>query len=479
MQFVNLGMKSRYLHTNRPDQFYDFVLTLVSDPQVRALFKLRKQHGIYVDDHTIHAPVGNLQPGAVISNSILEPGVTIDHGGITMSSVLENGTVIDTQGAIVNSVGRFIVPEGAIVDSVIAPAEGVFQVKPHTFTRGYLIKAGDGKFKQVIVSIPIRLMVPDEQGRLRLGDLKTKVAGVRLSTMKVFPRESHLTDALPTTGEQSDGKYSLDDLRNLDLHSIWALQKTFNGFLQDPNADVTKAARYMRNQIVNLNEYRSELREEKADTHRELLRALEAKDQSRWDFAGKMALGLRAPMAMEYSQNVQTPHLFVVEWDESLGQPESIRTLLSQMPMAGKIAVYITPRGIGENSYEALKLMAANSGGRMAIVVHDKTIVTNLSQAVREASQMLGIVAEANDVASIHLPSASELVRLNPQGARMTLDTSMRLAYDPNELNITSTVIVIGQEDLGYGKHYQLDINRFIHELQVSAAAMEHVAESA
>jgi isopentenyldiphosphate isomerase/guanylate kinase len=482
MQFVNLGLKSQYLHTNRPDQFYDFVLTLASDEQVRELFDLRKKNGMYTDAQTVHPAAGNLLRGSVVSNSMLDKGVTVESGGIVFSSALENGTVVHTQGAIVNSVGRFVVPAGAIVDSVIAPQGYTFQVKPQTFTRGYLVKTGEGRFEQIIVSIPIRLMVPDREGQLKVGDLKTEISGadgkIRLSTMKVFPREPNLTDRLPSPPEISETKKSLDDLRNLDLTDVWELQKKFHAMLRDPEATLPQVTRFMRDRIDRVGENRSELRYAPTGAPLALRRALAAKDQSKWDMTGRLALGLRKEMAPEYTESAETPHLFVVEWDEAMSRPESFRNLLLRAD-ASRVAVYISRKGITEGSLKVLQAMETEFEGRLKLVPFGSNGIANLSDAALYAGKLFGIETTADTVASIRMPDARIMAGFDPNMASLALDTAMRLAYDPNGLRILAPVVVIGEESVGFGKQYPFNIGQFIRALQASAASMKRVAASA
>jgi len=153
---------------------------------------------------------------------------------VVFNSVPTAGTVVGARSALINSVGKFTIPEGAIVDSVIAPAAGL-EVKSGTFTRSYLVELPDGTRKMVPISLPIKIlrMVPDG---LEIADLKMQIDGQRISQMKIFPRNLEVTDKNPDPKtETSDKKYSLDDLRRAMAGDfVWDLNRHLLALIADP-----------------------------------------------------------------------------------------------------------------------------------------------------------------------------------------------------------------------------------------------------
>jgi hypothetical protein len=270
MEFVNVGTDSVYHNTNRPDQYRDFLISMLSSQAMWDMFDLVERDGKIVDRQgeqvspaVFSSPI---EKGVLISKSIVDLGVQMKKGSVAFNSALVGGTKIDTQGAVVNSVGRFVVPRGAIVDTVIAPAEGL-EVMPDSYTRGYLVKKADGSVAQVLVSLPVKILVTSGQAAdLKVTDIKSSVDGKRLSRFKVFPRVGHLTNRIPSMAEEAPLKYSLDEIRNnIDKDASWAFRKQLLQSAQDQSTSAFKFAEKMRDSLekkAGVPAMRSELRKE-------------------------------------------------------------------------------------------------------------------------------------------------------------------------------------------------------------------------
>jgi len=272
MDFINLGLQAMYLHTNRPDQYYDFILSLISNHNTLELFDLKKRNERVEDKNMIHPLPKSAAENTVISNSLIDEGAEIKERAVVLSSALEAGSIVEGQGAIINSAGLFNVPQGSIVDSVIMPAGERLEVKPYTFTRGYIIPSEDGTNRQVIVSIPIRLLVSNSTGLgQKTVDLRAQIDGKRLSKMKVFPRQSELTDQMPAMSEERRDGLSLDDLRGQINHEqVWAVFQKLYTSLADRNQSASAVAEKMREAVKNPSALRSEVRRVEAPPATEL-----------------------------------------------------------------------------------------------------------------------------------------------------------------------------------------------------------------
>jgi hypothetical protein len=123
--------------------------------------------------------------------------------------------------------------------------------------------------------------------------------------------------------------------------------------------------------------------------------------------------------------------------------------------------------------------MESEHEGRLKLLTFGQNNIANLSTAALYAGKLFGIETTADTVASIRMPEARLMAGFDPNMARLALDTAMRLAYDPDGLRILAPVVVIGEENVGFGKQYPFSIGQFIRALQVSAASMKRVAASA
>ncbi|HOG24178.1 MAG TPA: NUDIX domain-containing protein, partial [Candidatus Omnitrophota bacterium] len=267
MEFVNVGAESIYYNTNRPDQYRDFLISLISNQVFWEMFNLRNKDGKIVDQKADVSPAvfsKLVDNGVLVSRSIVDFAVQMKKGSLVFNSALAGGTKIETQGAVINSVGKFVVPRGAIVDTVIAPAEGL-EVAPDSYTRGYLVRQTDGTVGQVLVSLPVKILASDGRtAELTVTDVKSSLMGKRLSRYKIFPREEHLTNRTPTLVEESPTKYSLDEVRNNIAHNVsWKLRNALAEAISENKKSAFQISETMREMVKNekaLVEKRSEVR---------------------------------------------------------------------------------------------------------------------------------------------------------------------------------------------------------------------------
>jgi hypothetical protein len=255
MEFVNRGPNAVYLHTNRPDQYYDLILRLRVDPNVQELLGVTAVG----PGRGFRKDVEERFPGRIMDRTvIIDRSVRSEDIGpeavILGNSVILAGSRIE--GAVVNGFGKLIVPKGALVSSVIAPREGL-AVEPKTTTTTYLVasKNSQGTSHEIVpVSLPTRT------------NLQGRANGKEVAELNIFPRDKEVTALPPSEKEERGEGRSLVELRESMDHSlVWTLfWEYLPGAVRRGDAEAHKIVEEIRSLIDQKPKGvpRSEVREE-------------------------------------------------------------------------------------------------------------------------------------------------------------------------------------------------------------------------
>ncbi len=204
---VNTGIGTVYAHVNRPDQLRDLLHRVQEDENLRLLLNI----------------TAGAEGAGGIEQSLVDSSVHIEGTAFVSNSLIDSGSQIEERAFVANSAGKLKVGPNAIVVDVFSLSEDKpFVAQPNTYNQGYFIRNEKGELQHVVVSLPLDFENGDNELHRVIG-VKAVKDGIRISRMKIFPRDENNAHMRPFTWEvDTDNKYSLDDIRRMQDPSATA-----------------------------------------------------------------------------------------------------------------------------------------------------------------------------------------------------------------------------------------------------------------